>query len=87
MQGSGGSINPARTMASKLRHSALQGHVHRTSEYSERNFLNEMMVTYSTGCCCELNPDFSRINRWNHGYAFVETDYEGNITIENKVTE
>lgn len=83
MQGSGGSINPARLMGAKLRSSGLQGHCHRSSRYSERNPFGDFMKNWSTGCMCELHPDYARINRWNHGYAFVDVYEDNSFELEN----
>lgn len=85
MQGSGGSISPARSMASKLRSSGLQGHVHRTSEYLERNVFGDYMKCYSMGCMCELTPEYARINRWNHGYAFLDVNEDNSYNLNNVV--
>lgn len=86
MQG-GSAVNPARSMANKLSNSALQSHCHRTSEYLERNVLGNWLKCYSVGCMCELNPEFSRINRWNNGYAFVDVYEDNSFTIENVVVD
>ena len=86
VQGSS-SINPARSLASKMSNSAMQSHCHRSSEYLERNVLGDWVKCYSTGCMCELTPDFSRINRWNNGYAFVDVHEDGTTEIQNVVID
>jgi len=83
MYGAGGSVNPARIMASKLRSSGMEGHVHRTSQYTERNTFGDTIKSYSVGCLCELTPEYGRINRWNHGWAFVEVDNSGAFEVNN----
>jgi predicted phosphodiesterase len=85
MQGGGGSINPARIMGSKLRNSAMQSHCHRSSEYLERNVFGDWLKCYSIGCLCELTPEYARVNRWNHGYAFVDVHEDGSFDIESVV--
>lgn len=80
-------INPARSMANKLTNSALQGHCHRSSEYLERNVLGHWIKCYSVGCMCELTPEYSRINRWNNGYAFIDIHEDGSFEIQNVVID
>jgi predicted phosphodiesterase len=87
MQGSGGGVNPARMMGSKLRNSALQSHCHRSSEYLERNVFGDWLKCYSTGCMCELTPEYARVNRWNRGYAFVDVHEDNSFEIENVVID
>lgn len=80
-------ISPSRSMAAKLRHSAVQSHCHRSSEYFERNVFGDMMKCWSTGCLCELTPEYSRINRWNHGYAFIDVYEDGSYEFKNVVLD
>jgi predicted phosphodiesterase len=80
----GASVNPARTLYLRAKSSALQGHNHRTSEHTEKDIHGEMSTTWSTGCLCELNPRFMPINNWNHGFAFVEVESDGNYEVQNK---
>lgn len=86
VHGSGG-VNPARSLASKLEDSALMGHCHRTSEHLSRNTFGKWVRCYSTGCLCELHPEFSRINKWNNGCAFVDTYDDDSYEVNNVVLE
>lgn len=82
--GAGGQ-NPAGAVARKLGNSGLMGHCHRTSQHSVRTTMGKWIKAYSTGCMCELSPEFSRINNWNNGYAFVEIDSSGAFEVDNRV--
>lgn len=73
LQGSGG-VNPARATFLKTMASVLIGHCHRTSTHTEPIFMGDVTVTNSSGCLSGLYPDFARINKWNHGFTFVEHD-------------
>lgn len=73
MKGSGG-VNPARSLFSKLKRHAICGHFHRTSEATEKVYDGDVVVTYSTGCLCELEPRYMEVNNHNHGFAIVEMD-------------
>ena len=82
MKGSGG-VNPARSLFMKLKRHAICGHFHRTSEATEKVYDGDVVVTYSTGCLCELEPRYMEVNNHNHGFAIVEMDGE-NFTVSNK---
>lgn len=67
-------VNIARGLQLRAKTNAIQGHNHVTSEHTEPNLRGEIKTTWSTGCLCELHPEFARINRWNHGFATLELD-------------
>lgn len=73
LQGSGG-VNPARATFLKTMANVVIGHCHRTSQHTEPTFMGDVIATNSIGCLCGLYPDFARVNKWNHGFAFVEHD-------------
>jgi predicted phosphodiesterase len=81
MKGSGG-VNPARSLFAKLKRHAICGHFHRTSEATEKVYDSDVVVTYSTGCLCELEPRYMEVNNHNHGFAVVEMDGE-NFRVRN----
>jgi predicted phosphodiesterase len=82
MKGAGG-VNPARTLSLRLKRHAICGHFHRTQENTSKIYDGEVIVTYSTGCLCELEPRYLEINEHNHGFAIVEMDGD-NFTVLNK---
>lgn len=83
VQGSG-SVNPARTLYFQTNESAMKGHSHVTIENSTKTLSGEMITTWSTGCLCGLHPEYARINKWNHGFAFVRIDTEtGHYKVSN----
>ena len=82
MKGSGG-VNPARSLFLKLKRHAICGHFHRTSEATEKVYDGDVVVTYSTGCLCELEPRYMEVNNHNHGFALIEMDGV-NFTVNNK---
>jgi hypothetical protein len=82
MKGSGG-VNPARTLFLKLKRHSICGHFHRTTENTAKVYDDEVVVTYSTGCLCELEPGYLEINEHNHGFAIIEMDGV-NFTVNNK---
>lgn len=82
MKGSGG-VNPARSLFAKLKRHAICGHFHRTSEATEKVYDGDVVVTYSTGCLCELEPRYMEVNNHNHGFAIVDMEGE-NFAVSNK---
>jgi predicted phosphodiesterase len=76
-------VNMARGAYLRMADTVLVGHGHRTSSHSEPNWKHEEVATWSTGCLCGLNPEYSRINKWNHGFAFVEVSSSGEFGLQN----
>jgi UDP-2,3-diacylglucosamine pyrophosphatase LpxH len=76
-------VNPARGFYMKAKANVIAGHLHRTSEHNEKN-LNEIVIgAWSTGCLCNVHPDYARINNWNHGFATVEVEKDSGFYVKN----
>jgi hypothetical protein len=85
MRGAFSPVNAARGAYVKAKQSILIGHVHKVSEHTETNLSGDITTTWSTGCLCELNPDYVPFaNNYAHGFAHVIVDKEGNFKVENK---
>lgn len=83
-QGMSSPVNPARGIWMRVQESLICGHWHRTSEHTESTGLNKQLSScWSTGCLCDLSPDYAIVNRWNHGFAWVETQADGNYEVTN----
>jgi hypothetical protein len=83
-QGMSSPVNPARGIWMRVQESLICGHWHRTSEHTESTGLNKKLSScWSTGCLCDLTPDYAIVNRWNHGFAWVETQADGNYEVFN----
>lgn len=76
-------VNPARGLFMKAKESALVGHHHRTSEHTEKSLSGQVTTTWSTGCLCGLQPDYQPYNNYNHGFAHVKVDKDGNYELKN----
>lgn len=83
LRGSGG-VNPARTLLLKFKRSVVCGHFHRTSMANSVVYQGDTHMAWSVGSLCELNPDYLPVNEWNHGFAIVEKDEEGDFIFHNK---
>lgn len=83
LQGGGG-VNPARATFLKTIDNVLIGHVHRSSQHTEPTFTGDVIVTTSQGCLCGMYPMFARVNKWNHGFSYVEHNIKtGEYRLEN----
>jgi len=67
-------VNVARGLFLKANAIAIQGHNHQTSENTVTTLNGDMVTTWSTGCMCELQPDYLPYNKWNRGFAYIEVN-------------
>ena len=70
-------VNVARGLYLRGKVSAFQGHNHSTSEHTESDMDGKLTTTWSIGCLSELHPEYMPLNKWNHGFAWVELDNNG----------
>ena len=77
-------VNAARGVFMKAKESTIIGHVHKVSEHQETTLNGSAVITYSTGCLCELNPDYSPFaNNYMHGFAHIRTENNGDYHVRN----
>ena len=76
-------VNQARGAFLRLHHTVLEGHGHRTSAHCEPDMWGSEVFCWSTGCLCDLRPEYARINKWNHGFAIVGVHEGGEFDVEN----
>ena len=76
-------VNPARGMFLRVSDRGLMGHLHRTSEHTETTMLDRTITCWSTGCLCDMNPEYARLNKWNHGFAEVAVSRNGEFSVTN----
>jgi predicted phosphodiesterase len=78
-------VNAARGVFMRAKESCIIGHVHKVSEHQETTLDGSVVITYSTGCLCELNPDYSPFaNNYMHGFAHIRTENNGDYHVMNK---
>lgn len=79
-------VNPARGLFLRAKSTALVGHNHQTSEHHENNLKGDSMACFSVGCLCNLRPGYRPFayTKWNHGFAKVEIEQDGNFEVHNK---
>ena len=76
-------VNVARGAFLRTLSTVLVGHSHRTSNHAESDMWHHEVGCWSTGCLCDLRPDYARINRWNHGFAVVTVHDRGAFDVRN----
>jgi predicted phosphodiesterase len=67
-------VNPAKGMFNKAVACTLNGHLHQTSQHTQRTIEGRQISCWSTGCLCGLTPDYAPLNKWDHGFAAMEFD-------------
>lgn len=67
-------VNAARGAFMRAKASAIVGHLHQTSDHTDSDIRNKVISCWSGGCLCALNPAYSPINNWNHGYITAHID-------------
>jgi predicted phosphodiesterase len=76
-------VNVARGAFMKTLSTVLVGHSHRTSNHAESDMWHKETGCWSTGCLCDLRPEYARINRWNWGFAMVAIHRGGAFDVHN----
>lgn len=76
-------VNVARGAWMRTLSTCLVGHSHRTSNHAESDMWHHETATWSTGCLCDLRPDYARINRWNWGFAMATVHKGGAFDVQN----
>lgn len=76
-------VNPARGFYMRGKENCIGGHLHTSSSHSESSMAGTAITCWSSGCLCDLHPDYNPINTWNHGFAEVEVTTEGTFNVHN----
>jgi predicted phosphodiesterase len=76
-------VNVARGAFLRTLSTCLVGHSHRTSNHAESNMWHHETACWSTGCLCDLRPEYAKFNRWNHGFATVTVHDGGAFDVQN----
>ena len=77
-------VNPARGAFMKAKQSVIVGHLHRSSYHPEVDMDGKVIGCWSTGCLCELKPDYSPlVSNAQHGFAHITIEKSGDYTVKN----
>lgn len=77
-------VNPARGAFLRAKQSIIVGHLHQPSYHPETTADGTVIGCWSTGCLCELRPDYSPIvGNSRHGFAHITVERSGDFTVKN----
>lgn len=76
-------VNPARGLFLRTGVQTICSHFHRTSQHTDPNLKGDLISCWSTGCLCELSPEYMPNNKWNHGAAIITLENEGEFNVDN----
>lgn len=76
-------VNPARGFFLRAKDHCLGSHMHQASHHSETTIEGKVISAWSTGCLCDVHPDYRPLNTWVTGFAFVELGSDGAFLVEN----
>lgn len=77
-------VNAARGVYMQAKASTIIGHTHSVSEHTEKTLKDELITCWSTGCLCELRPDYKPYaNKYSHGFAHINVENNGNFHVKN----
>lgn len=79
-------VNAARGLFLRSHANSIIGHFHATSVHHENNLDGDQIGCWSMGCLCELSPEYAPFayTKWNHGFALVSVEENGNFEVTNK---
>ena len=66
-------VNPARGLYLRTKVNCICGHFHQSSSHSESNLEDKFVGCWSVGHLGDPHPRYMPLNKWNWGFAFIET--------------
>lgn len=81
--GASTTVNPARGVFLKAIDITVVGHWHMTSQNPAKTIRGKELPGFSVGCLCGLKPKYLRVNKWNHGFGWLELDEKGDFDFQN----
>lgn len=77
-------VSPARGAYLKAKQSVIVGHLHRASHHQEVDLDLNTVSCWSTGCLCELRPNYSPlVSNSQHGFAHIQVEKNGDYHVNN----
>ena len=81
----GSGVSPARMLWTRTKVNMIASHVHRTSEYTDKNFHGEMSTCWTVGHLMHPNVDYCKhVDQYNQGFALLEKETSGDFLVHNK---
>jgi predicted phosphodiesterase len=77
-------VSPARGAFLRSKQSVIVGHLHRGSFHPETDLDGNVIGCWSTGCLCELKPNYSpMVSNSQHGFAHILVEKNGDFIVKN----
>jgi predicted phosphodiesterase len=77
-------VSPARGAWMRAKQSIIVGHLHRASHHPEIDLDGNVYSAWSTGCLCELRPNYSPlVSNSQHGFAHITVQQNGDYVVKN----
>lgn len=78
----------AKRLYDRLRTTSICGHFHQHSNYTDAIGIisaGDKKVTscWTTGCLCDLSPEYAISNNWTHGFAIQDLRADGDFMLHN----
>jgi hypothetical protein len=81
----GSGVSPARTLYLRTKENVIGSHVHRTSEYTDKDFNGKIKTCWTTGHLMHSNVEYCQhLDQYNQGFAILEKDLSGQFEVHNK---
>jgi hypothetical protein len=81
----GSGVSPARMLWMRTKVNMIASHVHRTSEYTDKNFHGEMSTAWTVGHLMHPNVEYCKhVDAYNQGFAVLKKETGGDFEVENK---
>ena len=80
-----GGVNPSRKLFTKMKKSAMCGHLHRPESFYTRDGAGKMLQCHVVGHLGDPHPAYWMRNEWQHGYAMVDVSKGGVVRVDNVI--
>jgi predicted phosphodiesterase len=74
-------VNQARGAFLRTNASTLTGHGHQSSMQSHPSWDKKEAFSWSQGCLCDMHPEYARINKWDHSFAWIDVAKDGQYSV------
>jgi poly(A) polymerase Pap1 len=65
----------------------ISAHSHVSKSDIFKDLEGEIRGSWAVGCLCNLSPAYNPINQWQHGFAVVDIDTDGDFEINNRIID
>lgn len=76
-----GGVHPARTALLRMKDNIIIGHFHRAGVDRQKRVGGDYIIGNSSGCLCDMQPDYMPYNEWTQGFIYIEDGFVTNRVI------